>query len=127
VAPSDLSDFYPQLARIRSAAPGIAGVVARCAERVGQVTDVMQIGDEVEVQVVGIEPDSGKIRLSRKPLLPPPTEEEMAAAAARPPRHSGPRSHEGDRGPRFNSDSGARQASDAGMPPKSGGDEGGNS
>src|SRR5437763_13360628 len=50
--------------------------------RGGQVTDIMQIGDEVEVQVVGIEPDSGKIRLSRKPLLPPPTEEELAAAAA---------------------------------------------
>ena len=67
--------------------------------RVGQVTDVMQIGDEVEVQVVGIEPDSGKIRLSRKPLLPPPTEEELAAAAARPPRRDGPGGG-GDRGGR---------------------------
>src|SRR5438309_10763272 len=69
--------------------------------RVGQVTDVMQIGDEVEVQVVGIEPDTGKIRLSRKPLLPPPTEEELAAAAAaranRPPRED-----RGDRGERGN-------------------------
>src|SRR5437870_8005624 len=61
--------------------------------RVGQVTDLFQLGDETEVQVVGIEPDTGKIRLSRKPLLPPPTEEELAAArerAAREPR--------GDRG-----------------------------
>ena len=68
--------------------------------RVGQVTDLFQLGDEVEVQVVAIEPDTGKIRLSRKPLLPPPTEEELAAAAAsrasRPPRED--RGDRGDRG-----------------------------
>ncbi len=46
----------------------------------GQVTDLFQLGDDVEVQVVAIEPETGKIRLSRKPLLPPPTEEELAAA-----------------------------------------------
>jgi polyribonucleotide nucleotidyltransferase len=168
---------YGAFVEIMPGQDGLLHISEMAHGRVGQVTDVMQIGDEVEVQVVGIEPDSGKIRLSRKPLLPPPTEEEMAAAAARPPRrdgpggggsdrggrggfggdrdrgprrdgggggrggssdrgprrdhdrprHSGPRPHEGDRGPRFNSDSGAREASDAGMPPKSGGDEGGNS
>jgi polyribonucleotide nucleotidyltransferase len=61
--------------------------------RVGQVTDLSQIGDEVEVQVVAIEPETGKIRLSRKPLLPPPTEEELAQQKAeraeRPERHEG--------------------------------------
>jgi polyribonucleotide nucleotidyltransferase len=164
---------YGAFVEIMPGQDGLLHISEMAHGRVGQVTDVMQIGDEVEVQVVGIEPDSGKIRLSRKPLLPPPTEEEMAAAAARPPRrdgpggggdrggrggfggdrdrgprrdgggggrggsdrgprrdhdrgprHSGPR-QEGDRGPRFNSDSGAREASDA--PKTGGGDEGGNS
>jgi polyribonucleotide nucleotidyltransferase len=163
---------YGAFVEIMPGQDGLLHISEMAHGRVGQVTDVMQIGDEVEVQVVGIEPDSGKIRLSRKPLLPPPTEEELAAAAARPPRreggpggdrggrggfggdrdrgprrdggggrggdrdrgprrdhdrsrHSGPRPHEGDRGPRFNSDSGAREASDA--PKTGGGDEGGNS
>ena len=66
------------------------------------VLQVGQVSDEVEVQVVGIEPETGKIRLSRKPLLPPPTEEELAAAAAaranRPPRED--RGDRGDRGGR---------------------------
>ena len=162
---------YGAFVEIMPGQDGLLHISEMAHGRVGQVTDVMQIGDEVEVQVVGIEPDSGKIRLSRKPLLPPPTEEELAAAAARGPRreggpggdrggrggfgdrdrgprrdgggggrgdrdrgprrdhdrgprHSGPR-HEGDRGPRFNSDSGAREASDA--PKTGGGDEGGNS
>ncbi len=61
---------------------GLLHISEMAHTRVGQVTDLFQIGDEVEVQVVGIEPDSGKIRLSRKPLLPPPTEEELAAARA---------------------------------------------
>jgi len=160
---------YGAFVEIMPGQDGLLHISEMAHGRVGQVTDVMQIGDEVEVQVVGIEPDSGKIRLSRKPLLPPPTEEVLAAAAARGPRreggsggdrggrggfgdrdrgprrdggggrgdrdrgprrdhdrprHSGPR-HEGDRGPRFNSDSGAREASDA--PKTGGGDEGGNS
>ncbi|MGH9458600.1 MAG: polyribonucleotide nucleotidyltransferase, partial [Thermoanaerobaculia bacterium] len=50
--------------------------------RVNSVTDFFQLGDEVEVQVVDVDPENGKVRLSRKPLLPPPTEEELAAAAA---------------------------------------------
>jgi polyribonucleotide nucleotidyltransferase len=78
---------------------GLLHISEMAHSRVGQVTDVMQMGDEVEVQVVGVEPDSGKIRLSRKPLLPPPTEEELAAAAARGPRREGgDRDRGGDRG-----------------------------
>ncbi|MGA7616644.1 MAG: polyribonucleotide nucleotidyltransferase, partial [Thermoanaerobaculia bacterium] len=45
--------------------------------RVRSVTDFYQLGDQVDVQVVEIDPDTNKIRLSRKPLLPPPTEEEQ--------------------------------------------------
>ncbi|MFP5246945.1 MAG: polyribonucleotide nucleotidyltransferase, partial [Thermoanaerobaculia bacterium] len=89
---------------------GLLHISEMAHTRVGQVTDLFQMGDEVEVQVVAIEPDTGKIRLSRKPLLPPPTEEELAAARdarpPRPPREGGDRDRGGfrggdrDRGPR---------------------------
>jgi len=41
-------------------------------ERITSVSDVLKVGDEIEVKVLGVEPD-GKITLSRKELLPPPT------------------------------------------------------
>ncbi len=40
-------------------------------ERISSVSDVLKIGDEIEVKVLGVEPD-GKISLSRRELLPPP-------------------------------------------------------
>ena len=95
---------YGAFVEILPGQDGLLHISEMAHSRVGQVTDVMQLGDEVEVQVVGIEPDTGKIRLSRKPLLQPPTEEELAAAAAS--RESrGPRPERGgfgdrDRGPR---------------------------
>jgi polyribonucleotide nucleotidyltransferase len=100
---------YGAFVEILPGQDGLLHISEMAHTRVGQVTDLMQIGDEVEVQVVGIEPDSGKIRLSRKPLLPPPTEEELAAAAAAresrgPRREGGPGGGGGfrdrDRGPR---------------------------
>ncbi len=86
---------YGAFVEILPGQDGLLHISEMAHSRVGQVTDLFQIGDEVEVQVVGIEPDSGKIRLSRKPLLPPPTEEELAAAAA---RDRGPRPGGSDRG-----------------------------
>ncbi|HEX8616028.1 MAG TPA: polyribonucleotide nucleotidyltransferase [Thermoanaerobaculia bacterium] len=83
---------YGAFVEILPGQDGLLHISEMAHSRVGQVTDVMQMGDELEVQVVGIEPDTGKIRLSRKPLLPPPTEEEQAAARAREER--------GPRGPR---------------------------
>ncbi|HEU4520364.1 MAG TPA: polyribonucleotide nucleotidyltransferase, partial [Thermoanaerobaculia bacterium] len=87
---------YGAFVEILPGQDGLLHISEMAHSRVGQVTDLFQLGDEVEVQVVGIEPDTGKIRLSRKPLLPPPTEEELAAAAAaresrgpRPPREGG--------------------------------------
>ena len=74
---------YGAFVEILPGQDGLLHISEMAHSRVGQVTDVMQLGDEVEVQVVGIEPDTGKIRLSRKPLLPPPTEEELAAARDR--------------------------------------------
>jgi polyribonucleotide nucleotidyltransferase len=85
--------------------PGMDGLlhVSEIAHtRVNSPADFFQLGDMVEVQVVGIDPENGKVRLSRKPLLPPPTEEELAAAAAardsRPPREGGGGRPGGDRG-----------------------------
>jgi polyribonucleotide nucleotidyltransferase len=93
---------YGAFVEILPGQDGLLHISEMAHTRVGQVTDIFQLGDETEVQVVGIEPDSGKIRLSRKPLLPPPTEEELAAAAqaraSRPPREGGDRDR--DRGPR---------------------------
>jgi polyribonucleotide nucleotidyltransferase len=71
---------YGAFVEILPGQDGLLHISEMAHTRVGQVTDLFQIGDETDVQVVGIEPDTGKIRLSRKPLLPPPTEEELAAA-----------------------------------------------
>lgn len=82
--------------------------------RVDSVESLYSLGDLVEVQVVAIEEGTGKIRLSRKPLLPPPTPEEKAAADAD--RASRDRSR-GDRGPRGRGgdrDRGGRGGSDRG-------------
>jgi polyribonucleotide nucleotidyltransferase len=102
---------YGAFVEIMPGQDGLLHISEMAHGRVGQVTDVMQIGDEVEVQVVGIEPDSGKIRLSRKPLLPPPTEEELAAAAARGPRREGggPGGDRGGRGGFGDRDRGPRR------------------
>ncbi|HEV7919604.1 MAG TPA: polyribonucleotide nucleotidyltransferase [Thermoanaerobaculia bacterium] len=82
---------YGAFVEILPGQDGLLHISEMAHTRVGQVTDIFQLGDETEVQVVGIEPDTGKIRLSRKPLLPPPTEEELAASRAS-------RDDRGDRG-----------------------------
>jgi polyribonucleotide nucleotidyltransferase len=88
---------YGAFVEILPGQDGLLHISEMAHTRVGQVTDLFQIGDEVEVQVVAIEPDTGKIRLSRKPLLPPPTEEELAAARESR-EHRGPGGGGGDRG-----------------------------
>jgi polyribonucleotide nucleotidyltransferase len=101
---------YGAFVEILPGQDGLLHISEMAHSRVGQVTDIMQMGDEVEVQVVGIDPDSGKIRLSRKPLLPPPTEEELVAARereARGPR--GPREGGGGRGGDRGGDRGPRR------------------
>ncbi len=104
---------YGAFVEILPGQDGLLHISEMAHTRVGQVTDLFQLGDEVEVQVVGIEPDTGKIRLSRKPLLPPPTEEELAAArearGSRPPREGGGDRDRGDRGGFRDRDRGPRR------------------
>ncbi len=41
-------------------------------EKVDKVEDVLEVGEEVMVKLIGIDPKSGKFKLSRKALLPKP-------------------------------------------------------
>ena len=59
--------------------------------RVGNVEDVLQVGDELDVKLVEIDSRSGKVRLSRKALLPVPEGMENM------PRDEGRRDRGGDR------------------------------
>jgi polyribonucleotide nucleotidyltransferase len=115
---------YGAFVEILPGQDGLLHISEMAHTRVGAVTDLFQMGDELEVQVVGIDPDSGKIRLSRKPLLAPPTEEEMAAArASRPPREGGDRDR-GDR-PDRGGDRGGFRGGDRGPRREGGGGGGG--
>lgn len=63
-----------------------------------EVEDVLKLGDHVKVKMVGIDPKTGKIRLSRKALLEgPPRREGEEEDGPRPERRS---EHRGDRGDR---------------------------
>ena len=73
--------------------PGIDGLlhVSEIAHyRVGEVSDELQEGDQVLVKVINVDP-SGKVRLSRKALLPVPED-------APPPRRDDNKPGAGDRG-----------------------------
>lgn len=103
---------YGAFVEILPGQDGLLHISEIAHSRVRAVTDFYQLGDKLEVQVVGVEPDTGKIRLSRKPLLPPPTEEELQAQAAaggpdrdrdRSPRPRFDRGREGGGGPRRDS------------------------
>jgi polyribonucleotide nucleotidyltransferase len=100
---------------------GLLHISEMAHTRVERVADVMKEGDIVEVKVLSIDRD-GKIRLSRRELLPLPEGEEgerakermLAAREAGPParrsggdRDRGPRGG-GDRGPRGGGDRGRR-------------------
>jgi polyribonucleotide nucleotidyltransferase len=87
---------------------GLLHVSEMAHHRVERVTDVMKEGDEVEVKVLSIDRD-GKIRLTRRELLPFPEGPEGEAAKARllqsreqggPPPRSGGGGRDRDRGPR---------------------------
>jgi polyribonucleotide nucleotidyltransferase len=45
-------------------------------KKVQKVEDVLKVGDEIEVKLIEVDPKSGKLKLSRKVLLPRPPKEE---------------------------------------------------
>lgn len=85
-------------------APGKDGMVHVSELDVGRVEnveDVIKMGDEINVMVIGIEPGTGKVSLSRRALLTGETAEDRRnAGAGRGLRDGGGRSGGGDRGPR---------------------------
>jgi len=76
-------------------------------KRVENVDDVVKVGDEIEVKLLEFE-RGGKLRLSRKALLPKPegyVERPPREGSDRPPRRDGDRGHgDRDRGPRRDGD-----------------------
>ena len=71
--------------------------------RIDNVEDAFQEGDEVTFKIVAIDERTGKLRLSRKAIMPRadgtiPTDEELAAEAAA--ASDRPRRDRGDRGDR---------------------------
>ena len=109
---SRLTD-YGAFISIMPGTDGLLHVSEMAHHRVERPHDLMKEGDTVEVKVIGIERDSGKIRVSRRELLPLPEGEEgerakerMAAAreggggGGGGGRDRGPRGDRGDRGDR---------------------------
>ncbi|HOS42346.1 MAG TPA: polyribonucleotide nucleotidyltransferase [Armatimonadota bacterium] len=93
-------DIKAGVGAIVEIAPGRDGMIhisQLAHERVARVEDVVNIGDEVVVKVIERDP-SGKIRLSRKGLLPTPEPGTEGYVPPRPDGDRGPR--HGDRGPR---------------------------
>ena len=74
---------------------------------------LIEEGDQFQVKVINIDEKTGKIKLSRKALLPKPEgyEEEKPARGPRRDSTRGPR-RDGDRGPRRDGDRGIRRRSD---------------
>ncbi len=48
--------------------------------RIDKVEGVLKEGDEIKVKIVGVDKKSGKMRLSRKALLPAPEKTSEASA-----------------------------------------------
>jgi polyribonucleotide nucleotidyltransferase len=65
-------------------------------KRLKTVEEALKVGDEVEVKLIEVDPKTGKLKLSRRALLPKPEDWEEPK-----PSHHGPRpSHSGPRPPR---------------------------
>ena len=55
-------------------------------KRIANVEDVLKVGDKIEVKLLEIEAKTGKLRLSRKALLPKPERQEQSEREDRPER-----------------------------------------
>ena len=76
--------------------------------RVGDVSDVLQEGEEIQVKLVEVDSRTGKVRLSRKALLPKPEGYEEMAQQDRGPRGGDRGGRSGDRGGRGSDRGGSR-------------------
>jgi polyribonucleotide nucleotidyltransferase len=77
---------------------GMVHVSELDVNRVENVEDVVKMGDEINVMVIGVDPGTGKVSLSRRAVLSGETpEERQAAGGGRGPRQNG---GHGPRGPR---------------------------
>lgn len=65
-------------------------------KRVENVEDVLKLGDPIQVKLIGLE-DNGKLRLSRRVLLPKPEGYVEPQRSERPPRREGDRDRNRDR------------------------------
>ncbi|HEU5098820.1 MAG TPA: polyribonucleotide nucleotidyltransferase, partial [Roseiflexaceae bacterium] len=74
---------------------GMVHVSELDTQRVENVEDVVKLGDEVNVMVIGVEPGTGKVSLSRRAILTGESPEDRRAAGAGRGLRDG-----GDRGPR---------------------------
>jgi len=94
---------------------GMVHVSELDVSRVENVEDIVKMGDEINVMVIGIEPGTGKVSLSRRALLTGETaEDRRAAGAGRGLRDGGARGS--DRGPRGDGDRGPRGDGDRQRP-----------
>ncbi len=77
-------------------------------KRLENLDGILAEGDELKVKLVGVDPKTGKYRLSRKELMPKPEGYQERPAGDRPPRgdNKGPRSNNG---PRNNNGGGHRR------------------
>ena len=75
---------------------GMVHVSELDTNRVENVEDVVQMGDEINVMVIGVEPGTGKISLSRRAILTGESaEDRRAAGGGRGPRPGGDRDDRG--------------------------------
>ena len=66
---------YGAFVGISSNTDGLVHVSELAWERVNNVEDILQEGEEIEVKLIAIDERSGKLKLSRKALLPKPEKE----------------------------------------------------
>ena len=100
---------------------GLLHISEMAHTRVERVEDIMKEGDEVEVKLISVERD-GKLRLSRREILPLPEGDEGEQAKA---RMQAAREGGGDRGPRPGGDRGGDRGGRGGDRGGRGGDRGG--
>lgn len=89
---------YGAFVNILPGKDGMVHVSELSDERVATVEDVVQIGDEINVMVIDVDPVNNKISLSRRAVLTGETADERKAAGAAPRSGAGERGERGERG-----------------------------